>query len=45
MVFGIFFGLNPPEAVLDVTTVYFQTESLSGFVGLSEEMGLYIGNT
>lgn len=42
---GMFFGLNPPEAVLDVTTAYFQTESLSGFIGLSDEMGLYSGNT
>ena len=45
MACGMFFGLNPPEAVLDVTTAYFQTESLSGFIGLSDEMGLYSGNT
>lgn len=45
MACGMFFGLNPPEAVLDVTTAYFQTESLSGFIGLSDEMGLNSGNT
>ena len=45
MFFGILVGLNPPDAVLDVTTIYFQTESLSDFVGLSDEMELYRENT
>ena len=44
MFFGILVGLNPPDAVLDVTTSISKPKA-GDFVGLSDEMELYWENT
>jgi hypothetical protein len=34
---GVVIGISPPDAVLDITSAYFQTESLSELTGIGFE--------
>lgn len=44
-ILGVVIGISPPDVVLDVTTAYFQTESLSELAGLGDEMEIYWEDT
>lgn len=37
---GFFFGVSPPESVLEITTAYFDADSLSDLAGLPQDATL-----
>ena len=42
---GVIIGMNPPDTILDLTTAYFQAESLSELAGMNDDETLFWEDT